>query len=849
MIRGTGNEKWHTSDRPELLIVEDSRTQAELLRSILEEEGYLATIARTGEDALQQLEKTMPTLVIADINMPGMDGYELCGRIRQDERLKRIPVILLTSLSDPKDVLKGLECGADNFITKPYDKRQLISRVQNICSSVQLRQNERMQLGVEVVFAGKRHFITSERQQILDLLLATYETAVQVNLQLREAKEQLRVANAGLEKKVAERTAALEQELRERERAEESLRQSEKRYRDLFESNPHPMWVYDEETLRFLAVNEAAINNYGYSREEFLDMTIKEIRPPEDIPRLLAEVNAARPGLDRGIWRHRRKDGSVIDVEISSHEMKFAGRQGRLVLANNVTERKQAERVIRKQADLLDCAQDAIYVTEGGKITYWNRSAERLFGWSAAEVVGKELLALLFEGKIPDERALQQLKKENRWIGELSQRSKSGAELIVESRWTRILDSWGMPETILYINTDITEKKKLETQLLHAQRLESIGALASGVAHDLNNALAPVLLGSEILRNELKSEAGQRVLETIQGSAQKGAEMVKQILAFARGIQGRRQLLQIKHLVEDISRLAKVTFPRTIRIIKRIPADLAPIYGDATELHQVLLNLCVNARDAMPEGGELIIEGKNVKLQDKQTRMQAAALTGSFISLRVEDTGSGILPELLDKIFEPFFTTKERGKGTGLGLSTVVRIVQQHGGFLEVESEPGKGSVFTLYFPAAKELPSSEEAAAHPHRKGGAGEQILLVDDESALLEMARHTLEAFNYRVIPANNGAEGIFLYRRHSEDIRLVITDMNMPVMDGKAFIQELRAININIKIICATGSSQWLDRQAIEELKPAVLLPKPYTMEKLLGEVYDILHSQSQGSEQN
>ncbi|HJZ11811.1 MAG TPA: response regulator, partial [Acidobacteriota bacterium] len=316
--------------RISILIVEDSPTQAEHLRHVLRQQKYQVSIAGNGKEALVKMQSERYDIAISDVLMPEMDGYEFCRQVKSNPKLKDIPVILLTSLSDPKDVLKGLECGANSFIVKPYEPGYLLSRIQYVLANEEIRRKESFRVGIEIFFAGQRYFIASDRVQILDLLLSTYESAVLRNTELAQVQEELRKLNESLEIKVRERT--------------EAVRKSEEQYRLLFESNPLPMWVYDGQMLSILAVNDAAVEHYGYSRDEFLSMTIKELRPPEDVPRLLDLVSS--PGHQfrkAGIWRHRRKNGSIIEVEIISHDIVWQGRQARFVLANDITERKQAE--------------------------------------------------------------------------------------------------------------------------------------------------------------------------------------------------------------------------------------------------------------------------------------------------------------------------------------------------------------------------------------------------------------------------------------------------------------------------------------------------------------------------
>ncbi|HEY3914000.1 MAG TPA: ATP-binding protein [Verrucomicrobiae bacterium] len=367
--------------------------------------------------------------------------------------------------------------------------------------------------------------------------------------------------------------------------------------------------------------------------------------------------------------------------------------------AQFMQERKRDEERIRDQAALLDKAQDAICVqTLNQIIRYWNKGAHRLYGWSSDEAVGADANQLLFPGHA--ERAsepLRELIRRGEWRGELHQMRKDGGKIIVESRWTLMRDEASNPKSILVINTDLTEKKDAEAKFLRTQRMESIGALAGGIAHDLNNTLAPILMAADLLEMEVGSPSGRNMLQTVKNSAIRGTDMVKQILSFARGVSGEHTELNLKKLILDIENFVRGTFPPGVTVEKKIAPGLFPIRGDATQLHQVLLNLCVNARDAMPDGGKIFIEAQNVEVDETFPRKQKS---GPHVVLAVTDTGHGMPPEVLKNIFEPFFTTKEVGKGTGLGLSTVFGIVKTHGGFVTVTSEVNKGTAFRVYLPA-----------------------------------------------------------------------------------------------------------------------------------------------------
>jgi two-component system cell cycle sensor histidine kinase/response regulator CckA len=373
--------------------------------------------------------------------------------------------------------------------------------------------------------------------------------------------------------------------------------------------------------------------------------------------------------------------------------------------AAETTERRKMEQRIREQAALLDRAQDAICLNDmGQQILYWNQGAERLYGWKSKEALGRNSNELLFQDDVtvPME-ALRSLIRKGEWKGELQQVTKAAKKIVVESRWTLLRDEAGEPKSILVINTDITEKKQLEAQFLRTQRMETIGALAGGIAHDLNNALAPVLMAVSLLRPELATKEGERLLDMMAASARRGAEMVRQILSFSRGVGGQHQLLYVKPLILEMSQLAQKTFPRSIKIVTDVAEELPTVVGNPTQLHQVLLNLCVNARDAMPNGGTLTIEAHRAILTKSDLPKDGGVAPGEFVRLKISDTGEGIPPELREKIFDPFFTTKEVGKGTGLGLSTVMGIIKTHAGFLDFSSEVGHGTTFFVYLPAKNE--------------------------------------------------------------------------------------------------------------------------------------------------
>ncbi|PMB21954.1 hybrid sensor histidine kinase/response regulator [Fischerella thermalis CCMEE 5205] len=530
---------------------------------------------------------------------------------------------------------------------------------------------------------------------------------------------------------------------------------------------------------------------------------------------------------DREIDIEAMKAGAADYLEKSQLAAPLLERSIRYAL-----ERKQNEQKIREQAALLDVATDAIFVQDlDGKILFWNKAAEHLYKWKKEEAIGKKASELWQEKDLSKlQAALSILMKNRAWEGELQQITKTGQEITVESRWTLVKDFDNTTQCFLVVNTDITQKKLLESQFLRAQRLESIGTLASGIAHDLNNVLAPILMTAQLLESQLNDERSKRLLPILISNAKRGANLVKQVLSFTRGMEGDRTLLQLKHIVREIQQVIRETFPKSIDVSTSIPPSLWTIYGDATQLHQVLMNLCVNARDAMPNGGTLTICAENFLVDENYARMHLDAKVGAYVAITVADTGVGIAPEIIDRIFEPFYTTKEFGKGTGLGLSTVLGIVKSHGGFVSVYSEIGKGSQFKVFLPAQQTPESLEE----PEKElpTGNGELILVVDDEDSIRDITKTSLETHNYKAITASDGIEAIALYAEHRDEISVVLTDMLMPSMDGLTTIRTLKKINPNVKIIAVSGLASTEKVNAAADIGVKAFLSKPYTAKQLL-----------------
>ncbi len=747
-----------------VLIVNDDPDQRELMSALLRRSGYRIAVAKDGIEGFEEASRTCPALVISDVLMPRANGIELCLSLRADPTFKTTPILLVSALrKDAADVLEGFRAGADEYVEVPYEPMRLVAQVARLLERARaeksLRESEERYRSLVRASSQVVWTANAEGEVIGDLpywreITGQSEDEVQGRGRLdamhpedieRVAGEWARAvetrslystvfrvrARAGGYRYFADRAVPILDEhgevhewvgassdITERKEAEEALRESEEGYRLLFESNPHPMWVIDRETLRFLTVNDAAVRHYGYTREEFLSMTTLDIRPAEHIPALLEHLSKVGHGIEKsGVWKHSKKSGELIEVETTSHMLVFGGREARLVMAEDVTEHRRAQQALRER----------------------------------------------------------------------------------------------------------------EEQLRHSQKMDAVRSLARGIAHDFNNQMAIVTGYCDLLLRQLgPDERARKKVREIRDAASRAAVLTRQLLTFSRREIAQPVVMNPNTLVSSMEDMLRPWIGDHIEIKTTRQPDIGHVKADPNQLAQVLMTLAINARDAMPQGGEITIETSQVRL-GATSGAPAPVRSGDYVLILVRDTGQGMDAETAENIFEPFYSTKEMG--TGLGLYTAHNIVMEAGGYIWVHSQPRQGTTFEIYLPQAEESAKSEIHTTALSELPGGSETVLLVEDKSRLLRMTTEMLEVLGYRVLEASNGQAAIEVYERHDGPIQLLLTDVSMPRMNGLQLAERLTRLCPETKVLYMTGHAGPTadDPAALAESTP--YLEKPFTLSKL------------------
>ena len=678
-----------TNPSGNILIVEDSATQAELLEELLLTHGYAVTVARNGREGLSKAGELLPDLVVSDIMMPEMTGFELCKAIKNDPRLRTIPVILLTSLNDPSDVIKGLECKADNFLTKPYDENYLLMRIKQILLDRELQDLQTDQ-GIKILFAGQSYYINSDRQQILSLLLSTYETAVQKNNELLRIQRTLNELNEQLEERVAARTASLMKEVEERRRAEETLSEVTRRLQLAMASAHLGIWDWD-------------IRN------------------------------------DRVIWDDKMCELYGVDSD--------AGPAG------------------------IDEWENRLHPDD----------REMVAGALEAALRGEREYALEHRVLHPD-----------------------GTLKYIKVNGMVMRDADGQAVRMIGLNQDISEQKALEDQLRQAQKMEAIGQFAGGIAHDFNNILTAIFGFASLVQLKMAETDPLRFnIDQVLAAAERAAGLTQSLLTFSRKQVLNLRPVNLNEVINKVDKFVGRIIGEDIKLQLVHKVDDLVVSADSGQVEQVLLNLATNARDAMPQGGIFSIVTERVEIDKEYIDFYGFGSPGAYARMVVSDSGTGMDAATKKRIFDPFFTTKDVGKGTGLGLSIVYGIVKQHKGFINVYSEPGRGTTFSIYLPLAKgELLAKAEQTMMQYPAGGS-ETILMAEDDAVVRELSKTVLTEFGYQVIEAVNGEDALQKFLEHRDSIQLLLLDIVMPKKNGKELYDDIKKTGSEVKVLFLSG----------------------------------------------
>ncbi len=860
-----------------ILAVEDSPTQAEALRELLERAGHRVEMAMNGEDALRLLNTaTTPfDVIISDIVMPGpVDGYALCQQVKAGPH-RHTPVVLLTSLADPLDIIKGLESGADNFFTKPFEPQHLLERLAWLLDTRNARRATKMRMGVQVYFMGREFMIGSEREQILDLLISTFEDAVRQNRDLRQREAELETARAEL----ARYAGGLETDLQR-----------------FFELSTDMIGVAGFDGY-FKRVNPAWERWLGWTETELQAQPYLHFVHPADQAPTIDEVARITSGLPTLKFenRYRCRDGSYRWLEwraIPSSEDALI-----FAIARDVTERRHAQRAlevrVRQQAAVATLGHAVIErpdmnvllnvgarlvaetldvpLTEVCELSSDGRILQLRagIGWQPdtigatipadgdtmiAHVLRQQTSAVLDDASAEHRFRISEMEAAHGVTSAIAVTipllpgrpfGVLGAAATAQRAFTQ--DDVHFLQAVAHILGAAIERDRSDRALQQGQRLESVGRLAGGIAHDFNNLLTVILAHSELLKAELPPNAPESDdIDQISEAATRAAGLTRQLLAFSRRQVLEPRVLDLNETVADIEKMLRRLIGADISLSTSLQSGLYPVLADPAQIEQVIVNLAVNARDAMPAGGLLTITTANVELDAAFADLQEGAGLGPHVALTFSDTGHGMDRDTQARIFEPFFTTKGPERGTGLGLATVYGIVKQSSGTIGVYSEPGHGTTFRIYLPMAGEAGEMRAPSAmQPVRAAGGDETILLVEDEENVRKVAARVLRQFGYQVLEAADGEAALALNAGHMGRIDLLVSDVMMPRIGGGLLASALLASRPGLRVLHLSGHS---DPNVVEEglrASGAAFLQKPFTVESLSRKVRELLDMPGSG----
>ncbi|HVZ01383.1 MAG TPA: response regulator [Dongiaceae bacterium] len=841
-----------------ILIAEDSATQAQELSFLLEEHGFAVKAAQNGRIALESARREVPDLIISDIVMPEMDGYTFCRSVKADAKLSQVPFILVTSLSSPHDVFKGLDVGADNFIVKPYDASLLLSRINYLLTNRDLRKAGKLQVGIEIELSGQRHFITAERQQILDLLISTYEQAVRLydalDARQRELTRSYETLNAlygiaeGLnhcQTEVEVATSAVERGLTLpgvkagwfytfRDGAFR-LVASRGAHKDLFEPSDEPCEECHCQRMVRRGELRASANIVECER---LTGAASGLRYHASVPLMVADQVNGILNLVGGDQRMFSED-ELRTLSSIGNQIGVALERAQL---HESLERKVRKRTAELSSILDSTPVPTVTIDREGQVTTWNRAAESVFGYPTEDVLGKADPLAGSDADPEETRAALQSGRTVRGI-EVQRRHKNGHAIDVRISVAPLLGRDGEVRGQVRMLEDQRERKRVEDQLRQAQKMEAIGNLTGGIAHDFNNLLTIIIGNVDMLARVVEENASARdMVEEALSACLRGADLTRQLLAFGRRQTLKPEIVDVNRLTRSMVKLLNRTLGENVRIDLIEGEALWPVVIDAAQLDAAIVNLAVNARDAMPGGGRLTIETTNVQVDESFAASHPGLNPGDYVVTSVTDTGTGIPPDIVARIFEPFFTTKEVNKGTGLGLAMVYGFVKQSGGHITVYSEVGAGTTFRLYLPRAVDGARAGEAptALPPRQAARGGESVLVVEDNDGVRQMVVRQLKELGYRVEAVAEAGAAISAIERGA-GIDLVFSDVVMPgEMNGIKLAAEIERRWPRIKVLLTSGFPEAALSRTNGENR-AKILSKPYRTDQLSRAISELLQS--------
>jgi len=895
-----------------ILHLEDDPDFVSLVSDMLREEGLPAEMTSTQnfQGFISALQGSAFDIILADYSLPTCNGLQALHAVREKD--PHTPFVLISGTIGEHAAIECLRCGATDYVLKnklerlaPTVRRavkEAEERMHRKRAETELIRREKYfrtltehSLDILTILDGQGRFVFNSPSLKTVLGFEPKDVAGQVAFALSHdddlpgvlAAFQSALENPGrvithefrcrhqdgsyryLEVVGQNRlndpditgVVLNSRDITDRKRAEERWREGEKQYRLIFEGSPTPMWIVDLENYKFLEVNEAAIQHYGYTREEFMARSTRDIRSGGETERYTKYVeNVVKKGTETfgrgGLWRHQKKSGEALDVEIKWSRITFRGRPAALIMAHDITERKRAAEALEKSEAGLAAAQRIAHLGSweldlknlediNANELRWSDETFRIFGFEPRQV--PVTTDRFFRSVHADDRArvagavLEALKNGQPFDLEHRIILPSGEERYVREQGEVVLDADGKPIQIRGIVMDITERRQLGEQLRQSQKMEAIGQLAGGVAHDFNNILT-VIHGhaSLLLIDQGISPSATRSAQQIAQAAERAAGLTRQLLTFSRRQVMQPKRLDLNQLVSNMTMMLGRILGEDITLQLKYWTEPAYIKADSSMIEQVMLNLVVNARDAMPKGGRLAIRITTSKADPNYRQYQPESRAEDFICLTVSDTGCGIDPETLRRIFEPFFTTKEVGKGTGLGLATVYGIVNQHQGWIEVESEVGKGSTFRVFLPMATESgPGENGKGAQPPTRGG-HETILVVEDEFAVRELVCSILEGQGYNILSAETGVKALDVWQEHKAKIDLLLTDLVMPDhLNGRELAEKLRAERPKLKVIFTSGYTADVVGKDFVSQQGLHYLQKPYDPQKLSAAVRNCL----------